>query len=231
MTLGRWSPMVALGILLAAWIIATALGNLWSRLRSHPSNSWAQRFRAQAGSYYGMLLAHLGVAVFIIGVTIVGGYASENDVRMEPGQTASVGGFDFKLDSVSERSGPNYTATRAHLTVTRNGQAVAELEPERRLYHVRRMPLTEVAIDRGLTRDLYVALGEPVDKTAWSVRLHHKPFVNWIWLGCVLMALGGVLAVLDRRYRLKGRASSTAASASTGGDTRPIRSGPAVEVS
>lgn len=230
-SLGRWSPMVALGILLAAWIIATALGNLWSRLRSHPSNSWVQRVRAQSGSYYGMLLAHLGVAVFIMGVTIVGGYASENDVRMEPGQTASVGGFDFKLDDVSERSGPNYTATRAHLTVTRHGQAVATLEPERRLYHVRRMPLTEVAIDRGLTRDLYVALGEPVGKTAWSVRLHHKPFVNWIWLGCALMALGGAFAVLDRRYRLKSKTPSTVTALATGSGTPSIHCAPAAEVS
>ncbi|MES2889176.1 MAG: heme lyase CcmF/NrfE family subunit [Pseudomonadota bacterium] len=204
--LGRWSPMVALGCLLAAWIASSAVANLWARLRAHDKVGWLQRVRAQPGSYYGMLLAHVGVAVFIVGVTVVSGYASENDVRMEPGQSASVGGFDFKLDQVVETAGPNYSATRATLTVSRKGQPVAVLTPERRIYHVRRMPLTEVAIDRGLTRDLYVALGEPVSATAWSMRLHHKPFVNWIWLGCVLMALGGVLAVLDRRYRVRQRA-------------------------
>ena len=230
--LGRWSPLVALGFLLATWIITSAISNLWGRLRSHPSNSWVRGLRAQAGSYYGMLLAHVGVAVFIIGVTVVGGYASENDVRMEPGQTASVGGFDFKFDGVAESPGPNYTASRARITVTREGQAVAVLQPERRFYHVRRSPMTEVAIDRGLTRDLYVALGEPVGPTAWSVRLHHKPFVNWIWLGCVLMALGGVLAVQDRRYRVRRRATEPAAAQSIrGGDAAPSANTGAVEAS
>ncbi len=200
---GRWSPMVALGMLLAAWITSTAIVNLWLRLSAHSAPSLWQRLRAQTGSYYGMLMAHVGVAVFIVGVTVVSGYSSENDVRMEPGQSASVGGFDFKLDQVMDLQGANYTASRAHLTVTRDGNDVAVLTPERRIYTVRRMPMTEVAIDRSLTRDLYVALGEPVSATAWSVRLHHKPFVNWIWLGCVLMALGGVLAVLDRRYRVQ----------------------------
>jgi cytochrome c-type biogenesis protein CcmF len=222
--LGRWSPMVAFGCLLAAWIASTAAANLWSRLRSAPSASWVTRVRAQPGSYYGMLLAHVGVAVFIVGVTVVGGHATENDVRMEPGQSASVGGFDFRLDRVTETPGPNYSASTAQLTVTREGRPVAVLTPERRIYHVRRMPMTEVAIDRSLTRDLYVALGEPVSTTAWSVRLHHKPFVNWIWLGCLLMALGGVLAVLDRRYRLRRPAAQAApvpVPAGVGLDKRP----------
>jgi cytochrome c-type biogenesis protein CcmF len=120
---------------------------------------------------------------------------------MEPGETASVGGFTFKLDEVVQAKGPNYTSARATLTVTDGDKVIATLRPERRIYTVRSTPMTEVAIDRGITRDLYVALGEPVSATAWSVRLHHKPFVNWIWFGCVLMALGGLLAVLDRRYR------------------------------
>ena len=138
---------------------------------------------------------------FIVGVTVVSGFQSENDVRMEPGETASVGGYIFKLDNVVQAKGPNYTSARATLTVTDGDKVIATLSPERRIYTVRSMAMTEVAIDRGVTRDLYVALGEPVSATAWSVRLHHKPFVNWIWFGCVLMALGGLLAVLDRRYR------------------------------
>ena len=224
--LGRWSPMVAFGFLLAAWIVTTAAANLWSRLNAGTGGGWLQRLRVQPGSYYGMLLAHLGVAVFIVGVTVVGSFASENDVRMEPGQSASVGGFDFRLDQVVEVPGPNYSAAQARLTVTREGRPVAVLTPERRIYHVRRMPMTEVAIDRGLTRDLYVALGEPVSATAWSVRLHHKPFVNWIWLGCVLMALGGALAVMDRRYRLRRTAAASAAAAPAG---RPAGSVPPVQ--
>lgn len=199
--LGHWTPMVGLGLLLAAWVASTAVLNLLTRLREHPAPTWRARWAAQPSSYFGMLLAHAGVAVFIAGVTVVSGFQSENDVRMEPGDSAQVGGYTFRLDTVKPVEGPNYAAARASLTVSRAGQAVATLYPERRVYKVSRMPMTEVAIDRGLDRDLYVALGEPVSATAWSVRLHHKPLVNWIWIGCLLMALGGLLAVTDRRYR------------------------------
>ena len=147
------------------------------------------------------------------GVTVVSGFQSENDVRMEPGESAQVGGYTFRLDTVKPVEGPNYSAARASLTVSHAGQAVATLYPERRVYNVSRMPMTEVAIDRGLDRDLYVALGEPVSATAWSVRLHHKPLVNWIWIGCLLMALGGLLAVTDRRYRPGRRSGSKLAPA------------------
>ena len=203
LVLGSWTPMTGLGLLLAVWVASTAVLNLLTRLREHPAPRWITRLAAQPGSYYGMLLAHFGVAVFIVGVTVVNSFQSENDVRMEPGQTASAGGYSFQLDAITQVQGPNYTSSRAKLTVSRNGQTISTLYPERRLYTVSRMPMTEVAIDRGVGRDLYVALGEPVGTTAWSIRLHHKPFVNWIWGGCVLMALGGVLAVLDRRYRAR----------------------------
>ncbi|MEI6759441.1 MAG: heme lyase CcmF/NrfE family subunit [Betaproteobacteria bacterium] len=203
--LGHWTPMVGLGLLLAAWVVSTAVLNLLTRLREHPARSFGARLAAQPGSYYGMLLAHGGVAVFIAGVTVVSGFQSENDVRMEPGDSAQVGGYSFLLETVRPAEGPNYSAARATLTVSRDGKPVTTLYPERRIYKVSRMPMTEVAIDRGLGRDLYVALGEPVSATAWSVRLHHKPLVNWIWIGCLLMALGGVLAVTDRRYRSSRR--------------------------
>ncbi len=107
--------------------------------------------------------------------------------------------------------GPNYTSARATLTVSQGGEMVAVMHPERRIYTVSRMPMTEVAIDRGVMRDVYVALGEPVSETAWSVRLHHKPMVNWIWGGCLLMALGGLMAVMDRRYRVRKAAAVTPA--------------------
>ncbi len=150
-----------------------------------------------------MLLAHFGVAVFIAGVTVVSGFQSETDVRMEPGETASVGGYSFRLD---RRRAPSADPTTARPV----RQADRQPAMAKTVAMVRRSgvsttsaasPMTEVAIDRGVTRDLYVALGEPVSATAWSVRLHHKPLVNWIWGGCLLMALGGLLAVLDRRYR------------------------------
>ena len=203
LVLGHWTPMTGLGLLLAVWVASTAVLNLVTRLREHPAPRWRTRMAAQPGSYYGMLLAHFGISVFIVGVTVVSSFQSENDVRMEPGETASVGGYRFQLEAINPITGPNYTAARATVTVTQEGAPVAVLYPERRIYTVSRMPMTEVAIDRGVRRDLYVALGEPVSATAWSIRLHHKPMVNWIWGGCVLMALGGFLAVLDRRYRAR----------------------------
>ncbi|MBC8058844.1 MAG: c-type cytochrome biogenesis protein CcmF, partial [Rhizobiales bacterium] len=209
--LGHWTPMIGFGLLLAAWIASTAALNLVTRLREHAAATLSQRLRAQPGSYWGMLLAHLGVAVFIVGVTVVGGFAVEKDVRMSPGDTVSIEGYAFKLEGLSERRGPNYLAVRATLSVTDGGRAIGELTPERRVYTVSRSPMTETAIDRGLTRDLYVALGEPVGAGAWGMRVYYKPFVGWIWGGCVLMALGGLLAVLDRRYRaLRSRETMSA---------------------
>ena len=219
--LGHWTPMIGLGLLLGAWVASTALLNLFSRLREHPAPSWAARVAAQPGSYYGMLLAHFGVSVFIVGVTVVSGFSSESDVRMEPGDVAQVGGYSFELKAVNPVTGPNYTALRATVAVSIDGQDLGRLEPERRLYQVSRMAMTEVAIDRGLRRDLYVALGEPVGPTAWSVRLHHKPLVNWIWGGCVLMALGGLLAVMDRRYRARRVAATKPAAARAGEAAAP----------
>ncbi len=201
LALGHWTPMIGLGLVLAAWVASTAVVNLVTRLREHPAAAWSNRFSAQPGSYYGMLLAHFGVAVFIVGVTVVSGFQSESDVRMEPGDNVTVAGYSLRLEKVAEVRGPNYVASRATLSVSHGGVAMQSLTPERRVYNVSRMPMTEVAIDRGIGRDLYVALGDPVSATAWSVRVHHKPFVNWIWGGCVLMALGGLMAVLDRRYR------------------------------
>ena len=219
--LGHWTPMIGLGLLLGAWVASTALLNLFSRLREHPAPGWAARLAAQPGSYYGMLLAHFGVSVFIVGVTVVSGFSSESDVRMEPGDVAQVGGYSFELKAVNPVTGPNYTALRATVAVSIDGQDLGRLEPERRLYQVSRMAMTEVAIDRGLRRDLYVALGEPVGPTAWSVRLHHKPLVNWIWGGCVLMALGGLLAVMDRRYRTRRVAATKPAAARAGEAAAP----------
>ena len=208
--LGHWSPMIGFGLLLAVWIASTAVLNLVTRVREHPAG-WTSALAKQSVSYYGMLLAHLGVSVFVVGATVVSAFQSESDVRMEPGQTAQSGGYSFRLEAINPVNGPNYVASQAVLSVTKDGRPVAILRPERRLYTVTGTAMTEVAIDRGLTRDLYVALGEPVGTTAWSVRVHHKPFVNWVWLGCLMMALGGALAVLDRRYRPVQRTAPAAA--------------------
>jgi len=222
LALGHWTPMIGFGLLLSAWIASTAVLNLVTRLSESKADYLGGRFLAQSGSYYGMLLAHLGVSVFILGVTVVSGYQSESDVRMQVGETTSAGGYTFTMQGVREVKGPNYVAAQASIGVTRDGQTVSTLWPERRIYNVTRSPMTEVAIDRSLARDLYVALGEPVSPTAWSVRVHHKPLVNLIWLGCLLMAGGGVLAVMDRRYRVR-RTSQANAPVPTGSAGLPPR--------
>jgi cytochrome c-type biogenesis protein CcmF len=160
-------------------------------------------------SYYGMQVAHIGVAVFIVGVTMVNGYETEKDVRMDVGDTTTVGGYEFRFDGVVETQGPNYRATRGYIQVSKDGDEVMLMHPEKRIYNVQTMPMTEAAIDTGLFRDLYVSLGEPVSGGAWSVRVYYKPFIDWIWGGCLLMALGGLLAVSDRRYRLAARVSKS----------------------
>ena len=222
LALGHWTPMIGFGLLLSAWIASTAVLNLVTRLSESKADYLGGRFLAQSGSYYGMLLAHLGVSVFILGVTVVSGYQSESDVRMQVGETTSAGGYTFTMQGVREVKGPNYVAAQASIGVTRDGQTVSTLWPERRIYNVTRSPMTEVAIDRSLARDLYVALGEPVSPTAWSVRVHHKPLVNLIWLGCLLMAGGGLLAVMDRRYRVR-RTSQANAPVPTGSACLPPR--------
>ena len=203
---GKWKPLVSLGLLLAVWIVASGFVNLWERTRVTTGElTTLQKLRMQTRSYYGMQLAHLGVAVFIVGVTLVTGYQSEQDVRMDAGDTVNAGGYDFKFNGVSNVVGPNYQGARAEIIVSRNGAETRRMYPEKRNYTASGNVMTETAIDTGLTRDLYVSLGEPVNGGAWSVRVYYKPFVDWIWGGALLMAFGGGLALSDRRYALAAR--------------------------
>ena len=216
LTLGHWTPLLGLGILLAIWIFASGVFNLTERLAQLRASAGLARGRALRQlprGYWGMLLAHCGVGVFIIGVTLVRGYEVEKDVRMNLGDTVEAGGYQFKLDGLTPIKGPNYEATRGIFSVTRGGRTVTTLHPEKRFFTVQQMPMTEAAIDSGLTRDLYVSLGEPLPGGAWVVRVYHKPFVDWIWGGAFLMALGGVIALSDRRYRLARREQTSAAPA------------------
>jgi cytochrome c-type biogenesis protein CcmF len=187
--MGRWTPMVGFALALAAWIVVTTALSFRKRLR-------------QTRAHWGMALAHLGVAVFVVGVTLVKGYEAERDAGMRPGDTLTLGGYAFRLDSVGPATGPNYRGARAQVTVTRDGRPVAVLHPERRIYTVQEQTMTEAAIDSGVTRDLYVSLGDPLEGGAWLVKAQVKPFIDWIWAGCVLMALGGLVAASDRRYRV-----------------------------
>jgi len=143
-------------------------------------------------------------------VTLVKAYESADDVRLRAGETASLAGYAFRLDEVSTVRGPNYVAARAQVSVTRAGKGVTTLYPERRVYTVQEQVMTEAAIAPGLTSDLYVSLGDPLDGGAWLIKLQHKPFVDWIWGGCLIMALGGLLAASDRRYRFKTEKRSVA---------------------
>ncbi|MBP7081242.1 MAG: heme lyase CcmF/NrfE family subunit [Rhodocyclaceae bacterium] len=201
--MGNWTPLTGMGSLLAVWIAASVIFQIRDRLAVSRNASTIPR------AYWGMQLAHFGLAVFIIGVTMVGGYQSEMDVKMGPGDTVSVGGHEFRLLGVKSKRGPNYDASVGDVEVFKNGTLIRIMHPEKRQYFSGSMPMTEAAIDAGITRDIYVSLGEPLDDAGhWSVRVYHKPFVNWIWGGCVLMALGGLLALLDRRYRVSAKVSS-----------------------
>jgi cytochrome c-type biogenesis protein CcmF len=152
-----------------------------------------------------MVVAHLGIAVFIVGVTMVKSYETERDVRMAVGDTITVGGFTLRFDGTTDTRGPNYRAARGSFDVSRDGRHVATKFPEKRVYDASGQTMTEADIETMLTGDLYVSLGEPVENGAWSVRVYHKPFVTWIWGGCLMMALGGLIALSDRRYRVAKR--------------------------
>jgi cytochrome c-type biogenesis protein CcmF len=202
--LGRWTPLVAFGVLLGVWAIASSAFVLVEHLRERGVDSgFASRLASLPLAKWGMLLAHVGIGVFILGVTMVKGYESMNEVRMRPGEKATAGGYDFQMMDIGEVRGPNYVAVRATVNVTRNGTPVTVMYPEKRMYLVQKMPMTEAAIDTGVFRDLYVSLGEPVGDSYWIVRVQHKPLIVWIWGGCLLMAFGGLLAASDRRYRIR----------------------------
>jgi cytochrome c-type biogenesis protein CcmF len=204
--LGHWSWLVSLGILMAFWIIFAVAQGMWDRLkRTRSDRGWWGRLVGLPKSFLGMQLAHFGVAVFILGVTVIGGYQVGKDVKMNIGDTVKLGAYTFRFDGVMNVPGPNYQAQRGIITVFKNGVPLEELHPEKRVYRVQRQPMTNAAIDSGFLRHLFVALGEPVGNGAWSVRVYYKPLVGWIWLGCVLMALGGLLAISDRRYRTLAR--------------------------
>ena len=201
--LGRWSLLTAFGLWLGLWVVAATVAQLVQRLKIAPQRTLAARLSAQPLAWYGMTLAHLGVAVFVFGVTLVKSYEMERDLRMAPGEHVTLGGYEFTFKGTHQVPGPNYASTEGEFEVRRAGssEVVRTLRPEKRLYQATGQTMTEAAIDSGFSRDLYVLLGEPVAEAAWGVRIYFKPFVNWIWGGCFLMALGGILALCDRRYR------------------------------
>ncbi len=205
MVMGSWSALASLGVFLGCWAILASLLVLLARAGSL-DGAGLSRLAGMSLAQWGMVMAHIGVGVFILGVTFVKAYETNSDVKMSVGDTTTVGGYVFAFRGINEVKGPNYMAARARIEVSRDGRIDRVMEPEKRIYTAQRMPMTEAAIDTGLFRDLYVSLGEPVDMNTWIVRVQHKPLVDWIWWGCLLMALGGGMAAADRRYRISARA-------------------------
>ena len=211
---GEWNPLVALSLLLAAWIALSAALNFVERVQStRAGRTFLAAALDQPPSFFGMHTAHIGVAVFVVGVSMVNGYQAEKDVKMDIGDTVAVGGYSFQFNGVRQQQGPNYMALVGDIELLKDGNFIRKMHPEKRNYVSSAMPMTEAAIDSGFLRDVYVSLGEPIDRdrpdAAWAIRVYYKPFVDWIWGGCVLMAFGGVLALADRRYRIKSRAAAS----------------------
>ena len=210
---GRWSAMVALGLTLAFWIILGSAVQIYRQIKNNAN------WKSTPISIWGMHLAHIGVAVFVIGITMVKGYETEKDVRMAVGDTVSVGGYTFRMTGIRTEPGPNYSAEVGDVELSKDGKLLRVMHPEKRAYFSSSMPMTQAAIDTTFTRDVYVSLGERLeggDGTAWAVRVYHKPFVTWIWAGCLFMALGGAMAALDKRYRRKAAATAPAGVAGSG---------------
>ena len=189
------------GIVAALWISTTTLYSLFVKIKNKKNKLAAMRIISR--SFYGMLVAHIGFAVCIVGITITSQHSVDIHQRMKVGDIIEFSDYQFHLKDLKTVSGPNYEATEAIVDVTKDEDFITTLRSQKRIYTVRNMPMTEAGIDAGFTRDIYMALGEPLDNESWSVRLYHKPFVRWIWLGAILMAIGGLLAVLDKRYRLR----------------------------
>lgn len=211
---GAWSPLVALSLTLVFWIVLGSAQQIYRQMKD--TVNW----KATPISFWGMHVAHIGIAVFVVGVTMVKGYETEKDVRMVVGDTVEVANYTFRLTGIREVPGPNYNADRGDVELIRDGKVLKTLHPEKRTYFSSTMPMTETAIDSNLLRDVYVSLGERLeggDKPAWAMRVYHKPFIVWIWLGSLMMALGGGMAALDRRYRRKVTASAATVNAKVKG--------------
>ena len=197
-------PSFTLGSVIAmtlAWWVVLNMGYNFMLRFKNKAISW-NGLKKTPRAIYGMHVAHIGIAVFTIGVTLTSVYSTEKDVMLTPGESFSLAGYDFKFAGASRIVGPNYQGDRGQVTVTKGDEIIAKMEPEKRIYNVRRSPMTEAAIDAGITRDLFVAMGEPRGKDGgWALRLYHKPFIRWIWLGALIMAFGGLLAATDKRYR------------------------------
>ena len=207
---GRWGPLYLLGVLAGAWSVVAACASLVISMRAAARSQprrvlWGRVSRAQCG----MMLAHAGLGIFILGVTFVKVFEVERDVRLAVGESTSVADFSFRLERELRISGANFEGQRVLIGVYCEGQPCAVMAPEKRIYNVQRSAMSETAIDSDFRRDLYVSLGDRLSDGSWTMRIHVKPLISWIWWGCLIMALGGLLSVSDRRYRFDNSTSRT----------------------
>ncbi len=197
---GEFNLIVSMGITLACWVALVVSKDVINQLKQSKGKLPL--------SHWGMACAHIGIAITIVGVTLVSTYENEINVKMNLNDKVTISGYEVEFKGIKHIEGPNYSAEQGQLNVYKDGKFVALLQPERRAYRVQTMGMTEAAIDPGLFRDVYVALGDPLENGAWAVRVHYKPFVRWIWLGALFMAFGGLLSIMDKRYRRKNSPTS-----------------------
>ena len=227
LTMGAWNPLTALGLGLVVWIVLTAVKDIADRMGRRRNQGAVAMVRSLRPSFVGMHLAHIGLALIVMAITMVNTYEVERDVRLGPGDTATAGGYTFTLGESRQVRGPNYTADEADIYVSRNGEPVAVLQPQRRNYDSQReMPMIQASLDRRPLRDVYVSLGDPLQGDAWLVRLYYKPYMFWMWTGGLLLAFGGFLAAADRRYRLARERASAKQSAYAVPNARPAQEAP-----
>ena len=207
---GKFNLWVMLGITAAVWVTLVTLRAGYDMIKAKDGSLSLVRINR---SQLGMIIAHLGIAVSVVGGTMVSNYSIEKSVRMSPGIQQELAGYTFKYIETKNVVGPNYIAQQGQIEVTKYGELIALLKPERRQYNVRTMDMTEAGIDWGLFRDLYVTMGDPISKTEFAVRLNYKPFVRWLWLGSIFMMVGGFFAASDKRYRTKKVTESSKANA------------------
>jgi cytochrome c-type biogenesis protein CcmF len=197
-----WSALGPVGLALGAWVVFGALTDLWARTGREGVGVRLARMTRLPRADWGKATAHLGLGVTIFAVAAMNAWKVEDIRVVQEGETFPLGSYEVRLDRVEEVQGPNYVSTMGTMIVTRGGAMVAVLQPEKRVYPVAQMPTTEAAIDYGLVRDLYLVLGDKQKSGGWAVRSYIEPFANWLWGGALLMALGGMLSLSDRRYRV-----------------------------
>ncbi len=206
---GEIRPMTTIGFALAGWVMVSSLAIPIARLRAH---------QPIPGAVLGMVIAHFGIGLTTLGITGVQSFKVEKDVALGVGDAATIAGYDFRLTALKDLQGPNFIGVEADVVVSRDGRAVTTLHPQKRLYNSGGNPMTEAGIEVGAARDLFAALGDDLGQGRWSLRLQYKPLIRYVWLGAILIALGGAIAALDRRYRVRAmaRAGEAGATVTTG---------------